>query len=253
VVPGMRLFSHPSPSCGICPACRSDAHAFCPDSLRRPSGPGWFSRQRVLHAWSARRGSLVLPSDLDAGAASLLEPLSVVLRLERLFPRRDRVVVVGGGLPAILAGMALEGPRRRILLGQDPDSRASERGFHAVCRDSSTARLALDGPADLVVLADGDPASVRFAAELLAPGTAVASFAAPEEAADLPARIHAVGGSWRSVVGSGPDDWNLASRRLPALADRLANLPVHRMELERAQEAAGFLDADPALLRVELS
>src|ERR1019366_7058883 len=76
VVPGLRVFSHPSPPCGFCPACLAGAPSLCQDAQLRPSTPGWFSRHRTLHPWSSRRGTVPLPSDLDSGAASLLEPLA---------------------------------------------------------------------------------------------------------------------------------------------------------------------------------
>ena len=253
VVPGLPVFAHPSPSCGICPACRSDSHALCLDAHRRPSGPGWFSRHRTLHPWNARRGVIQLPPGVDPGAASLLEPLARILRLERRFPRRDRVVVVGSGLPAFLAGIALEGPRRRVLVGADPCGMASERGFHAACSGSETAREALDGPADLVVLVDGSLESVRIALGLLSPGTSVVSLVPCPTPPGFLEAFHAHGASWTALVGTSPDDWAVSARRLPGLSDRLAGLPFARLPLEQSGEAQSLLASNPELLRVELS
>lgn len=253
VVPGLRLFSHPSPPCGFCPSCQAGCPSLCLDAQIRPSGPGWFSRHRVLHPWSARRGTVALPSDLEPGAASLLEPLARILRSERLFPRRNRILAIGADLPAALAGMALEGPRRRVLL--DPDSRfgSATCGYHAVVADADSAREALDGSVDLILLFDGKSESVRSALDLLSPGTAIAAFVPWTAVPDLPERLAATEASWTTMGGTSPEDWKAAARRLPALSARLEALPCARLSLEEAHKAHALLENERELLRVELS
>ena len=253
VVPGHRIFSHPSPPCGFCPACLAGSPSLCQDAQLRPSAPGWFSRHRILHPWSARRGTLTLPSDLDAGAASLLEPLARILRLERMFPRRNRILASGADLPAALAGMALEGPRRRVLL--DPNSRfgTATYGFHAVVPDALSAREALDGPVDLILLFDGSPESVQTALDALSPGTEVAAFVPWAPVSELAERLWRMEASWTALCGTSPEDWNAAARRLPALADRLCTLPSAKLPLEEAHRAHGLLEKERELLRVELA
>lgn len=253
VVPGLRLFSHPSPPCGFCPACLAGSPSLCQDAQLRPSTPGWFSRHRTLHPWSARRGTIPLPSDLDPGAASLLEPLARILHLERMFPRRNRILAIGADLPAALAGMALEGPRRRVLL--DPACRfgTATYGYHAVVADAGSAREALEGPADLILLFDGTPESVQMALDAFSPGTAVAAFVPWHTDSDLPDRLWRMESSWTALRGTTPDDWTAAARRLPALAQRLGALPTAKLPLEEAQLAHGLLEKDRELLRVELA
>jgi len=253
VVPGLRLFSHPSPPCGFCPSCQAGCPSLCADAQIRPSGPGWFSRHRVLHPWSARRGTVALPSDLEPGAASLLEPLARILRLERVFPRRNRILAIGADLPSALAGMALEGPRRRVLL--DPDSRfeGATHGYHEVVRDAGAAREALDGTADLILLFDGKAESVQSALDLLSPGTAIAAFVPWRNVPDLPDRLAVAEASWTTMGGASPEDWKASARRLPALSARLESLPCARLPLEEAHKAHSLLERDRELLRVELS
>lgn len=252
VVPGLRLFSHPSPPCGFCPACQAGSHSLCKDAQLRPSSPGWFSRHRTLHPWSARRGTVALPSDLDPGAASLLEPLARILRLERTFPRRNRVLAIGADLPAALAGMSLEGPRRRVLLDPHPRFGSETYGFHAVAADAPAAREAL-GPADLILLFDGSPCSVQAALDCLSPGTAVAAFFPWDEVSGFSERLWRMEASWTALCGTSPDDWTAAARRLPALADRLCALPTAKLPLEEAHLAHGLLEKERELLRVELA
>ncbi|HXP89854.1 MAG TPA: hypothetical protein VN931_02880 [Fibrobacteria bacterium] len=253
VVPGLRLFSHPSPPCGFCPSCKAGCPSLCLDARIRSSGPGWFSRHRVLHPWSARRGTIALPSDLEPGAASLLEPLARILRLERLFPRRNRILAIGADLPSALAGMALEGPRRRVLL--DPESRfgSGTHGYHEVVADAGAAREALCGPADLVLLFDGKAESVQSALDLLSPGTAVAAFVPWKNVSALPDRLAAAEASWTTMGGTSPEDWNVSARRLPALSARLEALPCARLSLEEAHEAHSLLDREKELLRVQVA
>ena len=253
VVPGLRLFSHPSPPCGFCPACQAGSPSLCRDALLRPSTPGWFSRNRALHPWSARRGTIALPSDLDPGAASLLEPLSRILRTERVFARRNRILAIGADLPAALAGMALEGPRRRVLLDPNPRFGGATYGFHAVVTDAAAAREALDGPADLILLFDGAVESVQMALDVLSPGTAVAAFVPWNPVPDLSERLWQAEASWTALGGTSPDDWTAAARRLPALADRLCTLPAAKLPLEDAHLAHALLDRERELLRVELT
>ena len=253
VVPGMHLFSHPSPPCGFCPACQAGSPSLCQDAQLRPSSPGWFSRHRTLHPWTARRGTISLPSDLDPSATSLLEPLSRILRIERLFQRRNRILAIGADLPAALAGMALEGPRRRILL--DPVSRfgSATYGYHALVGDVSEAREALDGPADLILLFDGAPDSVQAALDTLSPGTVVVAFVPWTSTSQLAGRLWSQEASWIPISGTSPEDWTAAARRLPALANRLGTLPSMRLPLEDANQAWGILENERELLRIELT
>jgi hypothetical protein len=196
---------------------------------------------------------VALPSDLEPGAASLLEPLARILRSERLFPRRNRILAIGADLPAALAGMALEGPRRRVLL--DPDSRfgSATCGYHAVVADADSAREALDGSVDLILLFDGKSESVRSALDLLSPGTAIAAFVPWTAVPDLPERLAATEASWTTMGGTSPEDWKAAARRLPALSARLEALPCARLSLEEAHKAHALLENERELLRVELS
>jgi hypothetical protein len=194
-----------------------------------------------------------LPSDLEPGAASLLEPLARILRLERLFPRRNRILAIGADLPAALAGMALEGPRRRVLL--DPDSRfgGATHGYHEVVADTVAAREALDGSADLILLFDGEVDSVRSALDLLSPGTAIAAFVPWKNVPDLPARLTAAEASWTTMGGTSPEDWNASARRLPILSSRLEALPCARLSLEEAHKAQFLLERERDLLRIQVA
>jgi hypothetical protein len=170
-----------------------------------------------------------------------------------MFPRRNRILTIGADLPAALAGMALEGPRRRVLLDANPRFGSAMYGYHALVADVSAARDALDGPADLIILFDGTNESVQAALDALSPGTAVAAFVPWNTVDDLPERLWRAEASWTSVCGTSPDDWTAAARRLPALADRLCTLPSAKLPLEEAHRAHGMLQKDRELLRVELA
>jgi hypothetical protein len=149
--------------------------------------------------------------------------------------------------------MALEGPRRRVLLDPDPRFGTATYGYHAVVADTGSAREALDGPADLILLFDGTTESVRAALDSLSPGTAVAAFVPWSPDSDLPERLWRAEASWTSLCGTSGDDWISSARRLPALAQRLCTLPTARLPLEEAHRAHGLLEKDRELLRVELT
>lgn len=194
-----------------------------------------------------------MPSDLEPGAASLLEPLARILRLERLFPRRNRILAIGADLPSALAGMALEGPRRRVLLDPDPRFGGATHGYHEVVRDAAAAREALDGSADLILLFDGKAESVQSALDLLSPGTAIAAFVPWKNVSELPERLATAEASWTTMGGTSPEDWKTSARRLPALAARLEALPCARLSLEEAHEAHSLLEKERELLRVQVA
>ena len=169
-----------------------------------------------------------------------------------MFPRRNRILAIGADLPAALAGMALEGPRRRVLL--DPNSRfaGATYGYHAVVADVVSALEALDGPADLILLFSDTTESVQSALDALSPGTAVVAFNPWHSVSDLPERLWRMEASWTALCGTSGDDWTAAARRLPALAQRLGALPTARLPLEEAHLAHGLLEKNRELLRVEL-
>jgi threonine dehydrogenase-like Zn-dependent dehydrogenase len=251
-VPGLRIFSHPSPPCGFCPSCQAGCPSLCVDARIRPSGPGWFSRHRVLHPWSARRGTVALPSDLEPGAASMLEPLARILRVERMFPRRNRILAIGADLPSALAGMALEGPRRRVLLDPNPRFGGSAHGYHEVVPDAGAAREALCGPADLVLLFDGEAESVQSALDSLSPGTAIAAFVRWRNVPDLAQRLADAEATWTTMGGTSPEDWMASARRLPSLSARIEALPSSELPLEEAHKAHALLDRERELLRMHM-
>jgi hypothetical protein len=169
-----------------------------------------------------------------------------------MFPRRNRILTIGADLPAALAGMALEGPRRRVLLDANPRFGSAMYGYHALVADVSAARDALDGPADLILLFDGAPESVQMALDALSPGTAVAAFAPWSAIPGLPERLWQMEATWTPLCGTSPDDWTASARRLPTLSQRLCALPTARLPLEEAHLAHGLLEKDRELLRVEL-
>jgi hypothetical protein len=190
---------------------------------------------------------------MDPGATSLLEPLARILRIERLFDRRNRILAIGADLPAALAGMALEGPRRRILMDPHPRFGSATYGFHSVVGTAPEAREALDGPADLILLFDGATDSVQAALDALSPGTVVVTFVPWIPVPELAGRLWSQEASWISISGTSPEDWTAAARRLPALANRLGTLPSVKLSLEDASQARGLLEKNRELLRVELT
>jgi hypothetical protein len=173
-VPGQRVWLHPAPPCGICPACLAGCAVSCRDSHRQTAFPGWMSSVRVLHPWAVRRGVVPVPSTVGPDLFTLLVPMARAMRVRRTISRRDRVLVVGNGIQALLVGAALDGPGRRALVNPNGDlQNVGSFGFQHSGTGLEPMREALQGEPDLVVVVDGSADLLEAAVHSAGLGTTV--------------------------------------------------------------------------------
>lgn len=237
-VPGQRVWLNPTPPCGICPACLAGCSARCRDSRRSTAFPGWMSDVRVLHPWAVRRGVLSVPSTVAPELFSLVVPMARAMRVRRTVSRRDRVLVIGSGVQALLVGAALDGPGRRVLV--DPNGtldRAGVFGFQQAGQQLPDMLEALQGEPDLVVLVDGQPQLLQQAVHSAGLGSTVLSML-PLEGIDRLAQL------WEKQIdlvfqqGFSPEDLAPGRNRIVEIAKFLEALPrsVVRVEDWAGQE-----------------
>jgi len=257
-VPGVRVFLDPSPPCMLCQACSEGNHGNCVEVGRSRWAPGWMSRETVVGPWAVGRGLLELPPRASVRASLYLEPLARIrhgLKALGKF-RPKRIAVLGDDLAGLLTGLALERefPDSSRSLVCETNVRVDshrEFGFHRAL--GPTDSLEAFSP-QLVVVTGGKTEFVNQAFAACAQGGTVLLLVPPEREprslriADLWQRGLRVA----SGGGVSPNDRGAVNDWLEDLAKRLETLPVAEIPFERAQEAAGILEAQPELVGVVL-
>jgi len=192
---GREALIHHRP-CGACARCRAGRESTCERFPQPTIVPGGFA-ERVL----ATEG-VAIPDGVDAGRATMVEPLACVLRGAERVPR-GRVLVVGNGFVGRLFTAVLE--------------RRGDEVF-AIDADPRRAGRAPDGPVDAAVVCAGAKTGTTIAEAALArvePGGTVLLFA---DAGALPA--DPVYRRELTVVGSRsatPEAMHVAASLLPEL------------------------------------
>lgn len=190
VAPGQRVVVDPSIGCGVCDACRSAWPGRCASGVYLGmTAPGLLAEGTIV----PERSLVLLPDEVDARAASVLEPVAVALalldRVGALVAPGGRALVVGGGplglvvsrvlaregFPTTIAEV-LPGRRRHLrALGADvvgPDGSARIGRCSLAVETSATeegSRLALEalGRGGVLAVVGRSLTAVRFD-ELLA-------------------------------------------------------------------------------------
>ena len=181
--PGCRVAIEPAVTCGACELCRSGRHNLCRQGTFMGScpTPGLFREYAVVPAANLIR----VPDAMDWAAATLIEPLAVVLHVLELAPVRlgDIVAVSGAGpIGLLIVAAARAAGASRIIAADLSASRvelARRMGADVVvnAREASLAEAVLDETrgrgADTVYEAAGDNASVNQALRAAATGGTV--------------------------------------------------------------------------------
>ncbi len=99
---GQKVVVEPSITCGLCEFCRTGQHNNCVSStfMGSPQMPGLFREFAVVPV----RNVMALPDSMSFVAATILEPLSVILHILELVDIRlgDTVAVMGAGPVGLL-------------------------------------------------------------------------------------------------------------------------------------------------------
>ena len=242
---GTRVWVYPGEWCGVCPACRAGAENLCRDMrIMGFHRDGGFARFVVVPI-----ASLVpIPSGLADEAAVLAEPLSCCLNaldLARL-SAGERLTVWGAGTAGTLIARAARARGAEVSVVEiDPQRRVRANGLDA---PPTT-------PADVAVVAVGDPVAYQAALDHLAPRGRLVVFSglAPAQALrplDLN-RLHYLEQTLVGAYGCGPRHGPQALELIASGAVQVADLVTHRLPLWKL--AAGLdLVATRAGLKVLL-
>ena len=177
---GQRVIVAPNIGCGRCPVCRSggacsEAEAF---GITRDGG---LATHVLVPVAAVDQGALIAVEEMTPASATLLEPLSAVLRAQRPLAIDDAAIVtiLGGGTTGLLHAIAAKAAgvdavilsdnneirrRRAVELGVDVGAAPGDELVHSV-DEQSWGR-----GADVVIVAAAAPSLVTAAISLAARG-----------------------------------------------------------------------------------
>ena len=252
--PGQRVVGEVSLGCGTCAYCTTGRYHVCADA--RETGimgrDGAFATRLVHPA----RATFVVPPDVTADAAALIEPTSVALyaaRRGRCAGRR--VMVMGMGTIGLLALQCARAEGAGATIAANPSSDrlelARELGADLTLRvssDGSAADLrAQAGTVDVVLVCTGAPRAIGLAVELVEPtGTVVLVGLTGEErvAVDID-RMVTKDLEVQAVNGS-PGLWPDTVAAVASGAVETARLATHHYRLSEAEAAFALVRERPA-------
>ncbi len=145
---GQKVVVEPSITCGLCEFCRSGQHNNCISStfMGSPQMPGLFREFAVVPV----RNIMTLPDSMSFVAATILEPLAVILHVLELVDIRlgDTVAVMGAGPVGLLtASVARVAGASRIFVADKVPHRlqmARELGADFTAETSKFGQLVMD-------------------------------------------------------------------------------------------------------------
>jgi len=249
---GDRVFvSHHVP-CGTCRYCRAGHETVC-DTLRTTNyDPGGFAEYVRVPAVNMKNGVYALPSEIADDAAVFIEPLSCVVRGQRIanLHAGASVLVLGSGIAGLLhVRLAKASGATNVFATDLVDVRkeaARRSGADLVIdgrddvparvRDANGGRLA-----DLVITCTGASAVLAQAFASVDRGGTILFFAPTEPSAGISIPFNAL---WREEVtmtssyGGAPRDIEEAIRLLRTRRVRVVDLVSHRLPL--AEAGRGF-------------
>jgi len=192
--------SHHVP-CNTCHYCLSGHHTVC-DTLRETNfDPGGFAEYIRLPAINVDRGVFPLPDEVSFEEATFVEPLSCVLRgqrLARLEPGRS-VLVIGSGIAGLLhVQLARTLGAGRVVATDIVDYRleaarrfGADAAIHAKEDVPTRLRQENDGRlADLVVVCTGAAPAIAQALKSVERGGTVLLFAPTEPGVTIPISVN---------------------------------------------------------------
>lgn len=184
---GQKVVVRPLDHCGECPACRAGHQHVC----HKLKFLGLDTDGAMQEVWTVPAHTLhVLPDDLRMDHAALIEPVAVAchdVRLSRLQPGED-VVVIGGGPIGILVAMVARDAGGNVVISEVNPNRlaiARKLGFDTV-NPAET-----DLPAAIAERTGGKGAEVVFEVSGTQPGVDAMTAVAATKARIVMVAIHA--------------------------------------------------------------
>jgi L-iditol 2-dehydrogenase len=250
---GDRVFvSHHVP-CNTCRYCLSGHHTVC-DTLRSTNfDPGGFAEYIRVPAINVDRGVYRLPNEVSYEEATFIEPLSCVVRGQRLVHMQPghSVLIIGSGIAGLLhVQLAHTLGARRVVVTDIVDYRleaACRFGADAIIHaeeDVPTRLREVNGGwlADVVIVCTGAVPAIIQALHSVERGGTVLLFAPTEPGVTIPISINEL--FWRNEVtvttsyAGSPADITVALELIRTRKVRVSEMITHRLSL--AETGLGF-------------
>lgn len=252
---GQRVFvSHHVP-CNTCYYCLRGHHTACETLHNTNFYPGGFAEYIRIPAINVDRGVFPLPDEITYDQAVFIEPLSCVIRAQRLVNLKtgQTVAVIGSGISGLLHIMLAKALGAGRVIATDIDKKrvemAKKLGAEAVfnatddvpirIRESNSGRLA-----DLVIVCTGVMSAFKQALKSVDKGGTVLCFATSKPGEDLSVPINEF---WQNEIrlmtsyGNAPIDAIEAIELIRAGCIPVEKLISHKLPLSEIQE--GFIMA----------
>jgi L-iditol 2-dehydrogenase len=246
---GQRVAVEPAITCGHCEFCRSGHHNNCLTSIfmGSPQMPGLFRDYAVM----PKRNVIPIPDSLSFVAATILEPLAVILHILELTEIRlgDTVAVMGAGPVGLLtASVARVAGASRIFVTDKVPHRlrmAREMGFDCAIDIGGFQQAVMDQTrgrgVDIVLDAAAALETINMSIAIARLGGRVVLIGIPSEA-ELNIDIHTAMAKELSIQTVKRSNHNahgaLALMESGHIGSRIV---THRMPLEKTPEAFEML------------
>jgi L-iditol 2-dehydrogenase len=248
VTVGDRVAIHHHAPCGECRRCRRGHETLCERFRSTGLEPGGFA-ERVRVPADLVDELLVLPDELDAVRATLIEPLACVIRAQKRASLRagDSLLVVGAGANGLLQIAAAHARGVAVVWVREPrpDRLALATAWGAEHHGNELV--------DVAIVCTPKPDAIAVAAQALAPGGTLCLYAPPAPDSALPLEGTSLFLREVTVTASysaGPADMRAA---LELLADGTVDagaLVTHRLPLEETARALSLQRRGEALKAV---
>jgi len=246
---GQRVALEPAITCGHCEFCRSGHHNNCVSSIFMGTSqmPGLFREFAVMPV----RNVVTLPDSLSFVAATILEPLSVILHILELVDIRlgDTVAVMGAGPVGLLtASVARIAGASRIFVADKVPHRlqmARDLGADCTAETAKFGQMVMDETrgrgVDVVVDAAAALETINLSIALARTGGQVVLIGIPSEA-ELNVDIHTAMAKELNLQTIRRSNHNAHGALVLMESGRIGDCIVtHRLPLEKTAEGFELL------------
>lgn len=246
---GQRVAVEPAITCGHCEFCRSGHHNNCITSIfmGSPQMPGLFRDYAVM----PERNVVPIPDSMSFAAATILEPLAVILHILELVDIRlgDTVAVMGAGPVGLLtASVARVAGASRIFIADRIPHRlrmAREMGFDCAIEIGKFQQAVMDETrgrgVDIVLDAAAALETINMAIAIARLGGRVVLIGIPSEA-DLNIDIHTAMAKELNIQTVKRSNHNAHGALELMESGRIGDqIVTHRLPLEKTPEAFEIL------------
>jgi L-iditol 2-dehydrogenase len=245
---GDRVAIHHHAPCGECRRCRRGHETLCERFRSTSFEPGGFA-ERVRVPVELVDELLVLPDELDANNATLIEPLACVMRAQDRASLRagDSLLVVGAGCNGLLHIAAAHARGVEVVWVREPrpERLALAEGWGAEHHGNELV--------DVAMVCTPNPDAIAAASEAIAPGGTLCLYAPPAPGAPLPVDGTSLFMRELGVTASysaGPGDMRGALHAIVDGSVDTAALITHRLALEETALALSLQRRGEALKAV---